>query len=404
MRASAADRNPNSIEPRVTVFTRSYPPAFLRGGPARSVHAIVQALAAEFKFSVITSAFDDVAAGPMRSVEANRWTTLDHAMIWYESEQRMSVGTIVKRIKETEPRLIYLNSLFDYRFAVLPLLIARTKWSKVPVILAPRGELSVGALTLKRWKKRAFIAAFRSLRLHQAVVWHASTSEEKRDIERVFGASVDSHIAIDLCASLLGTEAQHDSFQGPPEGLIGRRLVFFSRIVPKKNLVAALRAISLIKGSAHLTIAGPIEDAKYWRQCLALIGDMPDSKSVSYWGVVEPHEVVDFLARFDLFVFPTLGENFGHVVLESLAAGTPVIVGKDTPWHQVEASGAGWICSPTCPDEIAGLIERFLSLDKDTREEMRMAARRFACKIISDPDAVNASRSMFRTLISVGSP
>ena len=401
MMASTADRSLTSVEPRITVFTRSYPPAFLRGGPARSVHAIVQALAAEFRFSVITSAFDDVAAGPMRSVKPDRWTALDHAMIWYDSEHRMPVRATVRFLKKTEPQLIYLNSLFDYRFAILPLLIARTAYSKVPIILAPRGELSIGALTLKRWKKRAFIAAFRSLRLHQVVTWHASTSEEKKDIERTFGTSVESHIAVDLRAGLFGAEAGNESFQGLPEGSTDGALVFFSRIVPKKNVAAVIQAMPLVKGSARLTIAGPIEDTKYWNKCLALIENMPDSKLVSYWGTVEPHEVVDFLARFDLFVFPTLGENFGHVVLESLMAGTPVIVGRDTPWHQVVASGAGWLCDPNSPDEIAELIQRFLSLDKHIRLRMRIAARSFALKVINDPDAVSANRSMFQALTFV---
>lgn len=35
---------------------------------------------------------------------------------------------------------------------------------------------------------------------------------------------------------------------------------------------------------------------------------------------------------YDLFVFPTLGENFGHVVIESLSAGTPVFMSNTTPW------------------------------------------------------------------------
>ena len=34
----------------------------------------------------------------------------------------------------------------------------------------------------------------------------------------------------------------------------------------------------------------------------------------------------------DLFVFPTLGENFGHVIFESLEASTPVLVSDQTPW------------------------------------------------------------------------
>ena len=107
---------------------------------------------------------------------------------------------------------------------------------------------------------------------------------------------------------------------------------------------------------------------------------------------------LSFLSRFDLFVFPTLGENFGHVVLESLAAGTPVIVGNDTPWHQIETVGAGWICDPASPEAVAELIERFLALDEDARMRMRTAARDLARQVLNDPRGVDANRAMFHAL------
>jgi glycosyltransferase involved in cell wall biosynthesis len=391
-------RHTASVKPRIAVFTRSYPPAYLKGGPTRSLHALVEALASEFRFSVVTSASDGSATGPMQSVEPSRWSTFGCAAIWYESRRHMPARTVVKLLRETDPQLIYLNSLFDYCFAILPLLIARTMFWKVPIILAPRGELSAGALGLKGRKKRAFMAAFRLLKLHEYVSWHASTSKEKADIERVFGPRVRSHVAIDLRTDLFGDGVQQGQSSRASDGPQGSSLIFLSRIVPKKNVVAVIRAMLLVKGNAHLSIAGPIEDVRYWNRCLKLINDMPDPRLIRYVGVIPADEVVTFLSRFDLFVLPTLGENFGHVVLESLAAGTPVIVGNDTPWHRIEASGAGWVCDPTNPGAIAELIERFLSLDEEARERMRIAAHSLAIEVVKDPSGVNANRSMFHAL------
>jgi glycosyltransferase involved in cell wall biosynthesis len=385
-----------SVMPRIAVFTRSYPPAYLKGGPARSLHALVEALAAEFRFSVVTSASDGASTELMQSVDPGRWITFGRAAIWYESRHHMPARTTVKLLKEIEPQIIYLNSLFDFCFAIQPLLIARTMFCRVPIILAPRGELSAGALALKRPKKRAFIKAFRLLKLHESVTWHASTSQEKDDIERVFGPKIRIHVAIDLRIGLFGEGGAQRQSRRAPDDPQGGSLIFLSRIVPKKNLAAVIRAMALVKGIAHLSIAGPIEDAKYWNRCLELISDMPDSKLISYVGPIPADEVVAFLSRFDLFVFPTLGENFGHVVLESLAAGTPVIVGDDTPWRRIEASGAGWVCDPTNPGAIASLIERFLSLDDEARERMRIAAHSLAVEVVKDSSSVNANRSMFR--------
>src|SRR5437762_2271634 len=44
----------------------------------------------------------------------------------------------------------------------------------------------------------------------------------------------------------------------------------------------------------------------------------------------------------DLFVLPTLNENFAVTVAEALAAGTPVIATKGAPWHGLEREECGW--------------------------------------------------------------
>ena len=389
-----------SSPPRITVFTRGYPPAHLMGGPPRSLFALVEALAADFRFSVITSAFDDPAAGPMPTVKQGQWSTFGHAMIWYERRYRISAWRTATLLKETEPQLVYLNSFFDYRFTILPLLISRMTSRKTHVVLAPRGEFSVGALALKWRKKRIYITAFRILGLHRAITWHASTGQEKADIERVFGTGARSHVAINLRTDLsVGREDQYDDRRSGMDPHYCS-LVFFSRIVPMKNVTTAIRAMPLVRGKARLSIAGPVEDARYWDECLDLIDNIGNPEMIKYVGAIPADEAISFLGRFDLFVFPTLGENFGHVVFESLAAGTPVILGNDTPWHQIETAGAGWICDPVTPEAVAELIERFLVLDEDARMRMRTAARDLARQVLNDPRGVDANRAMFQALTS----
>lgn len=52
----------------------------------------------------------------------------------------------------------------------------------VPVILAPRGEFSPGALGLKAWKKRPYIELTRMIGLHRGITWQASSEREAGDI------------------------------------------------------------------------------------------------------------------------------------------------------------------------------------------------------------------------------
>jgi len=250
--------------------------------------------------TVVTSSFDASAIEPMQSVEPNRWSTFGSAMIWYESRHRMPTRTAARLLKDTEPQLVYLDSLFDYTFSILLLLVARTKFRRVPIVMAPRGELSAGALALKQQKKRIYIAAFRLLKLHKAVIWHASTSQERTDIERAFGAIVRSDIAINLRTGLFGEGAEPDQGKRVQDDPLGGSLVFFSRIAPKKNVTSAIQAVLLVNGTARLSIAGPIEDARYWNRCLELINDLPDPGLVRYVGAVPADEVVGFLNHFDL--------------------------------------------------------------------------------------------------------
>jgi glycosyltransferase involved in cell wall biosynthesis len=118
--------------------------------------------------------------------------------------------------------------------------------------------------------------------------------------------------------------------------------VFISRISPKKNLLFALRMLQSVLGDISFDIYGPIEDARYWNRCEKAIGTLPPNVRVKYMGMVEHEKVGEVFAEHDLFLFPTLGENYGHVICEALSAGCPVLISDQTPWRHLQEEGAGW--------------------------------------------------------------
>lgn len=68
---------------------------------------------------------------------------------------------------------------------------------------------------------------------------------------------------------------------------------------------------------------------------------LPESISVSYRGEIRPENVIDIFSHYDVFLFPSKGENFGHVIYEALAAGCIPIISDTTPWTTLDREKCG---------------------------------------------------------------
>jgi glycosyltransferase involved in cell wall biosynthesis len=97
--------------------------------------------------------------------------------------------------------------------------------------------------------------------------------------------------------------------------------------------------------------------------------------AVSWIGPLDEKQRWEFLRDCDLLALPSYFENFGMAAGEALAAGRPVVVGRETAWSEVEQAGFGVVVEPT-PDSIAEGIRRVLA-DPDLRARARSAAPRW---------------------------
>ena len=85
------------------------------------------------------------------------------------------------------------------------------------------------------------------------------------------------------------------------------------------------------------------EDYKYWEECQKRFKELPPNIHYRYCGEVKPEKVVDTFSMYDVFLFPTKGENFGHVIYESLAAGCIPVIANTTPWRDLDEKLCGMI-------------------------------------------------------------
>ncbi len=90
------------------------------------------------------------------------------------------------------------------------------------------------------------------------------------------------------------------------------------------------------------------------------------------------------LAAHDLFLLPTLGENFGHVFLEAFLAGLPVITSDRTPWRELTAKRVGFDLPLEQPDAFQAAIQQFVDMDDAQYRQWSESARRYGRQVAAD--------------------
>jgi glycosyltransferase involved in cell wall biosynthesis len=180
-----------------------------------------------------------------------------------------------------------------------------------------------------------------------------------------------------------------------PEKKVGEaKIVFLSRFVQKKNFNWLLDHIRGAGGELSIDIYGPIEDADYWDKCQEIIKTFPDNIRIEAKGPVPHEESANTLAKYHFFVLPTLGENFGHIFIEALAAGCPLIISDRSPWRNLEKEGIGWDIPLEEPETWLNVINSCLEMNNADYREMSQRARRFAVDWLSDSGHEKANKQV----------
>lgn len=389
-----------AMPPRVLAFSDYYLPGF-RSGALRSLANLVDALGDRFELFVVTR--DRDSDRTPHGVATGRWTGVGTARVLYlgPEEIRRPLGRIVEEVR---PDVVYLNSLFS-SLSVRVLLSRRfgsLRGAPFGVVVAPRGELAPGALSIKRRKKAVALRLARAAGLFRGVRWSATHEAEREEIRRVAGAQARVVVVPDLAAASLLDAPRPPRPEKRPGAL---RLVFLSRLSPVKNLPFLLETLAGIPRPAatagggepavsiHLDVWGSAEDPEHRALCEALARRLPPHVAVAWRGAVPHERVAEVLAAAHLFVLPTLGESFGHAIVEALAAGVPVLVSDRTPWRGLAARRAGWDL-PLSRDAFRAAILEAVAWDDDAWRAWSAGARALAEEALASPAAIRAAEAL----------
>lgn len=380
--------------PVVLTFNKYYLPGYRAGGPIRTLSNMVERLGKEIDFRIVTLDRDAGTNTPFNNILYDEWNEVGHAQVLYLKPENISLHRLVRIFREIRPDIIYLNSFFDSIFT------QRILWARrlgqlgvIPIILAPRGEFSSGALDLKRLKKIFYLYISKVLKLYFSLVWHVSSEKEQEDLLRSldFVHNNDIRIAMNLAPASEQQCIKHKiRAEGEP-----LRICFLSRISPMKNLDFALKVLAQVKLPVNFTIYGPKEVASYWVECESLIASCPSNIKITYEGEISPQAVKPTLAQHDLFFFPTRGENYGHVIHEALAAGLPVLISDQTPWNNIETEGVGWAFSLNLLKPFSEKIEVIAGWSSKEHEVIAKRAMTYAVNKAMDSDVLVKNRILF---------
>jgi len=349
------------MKKNILICIESFEPAFKFGGPIKSVKNIISHFSNDFNFYVFTSNKDSGEILNLKNNEIDTWIDREKFKIYYSSTNTFSKKKFKSIFSICKFDTIYINSLFSIGYTISCLLYFKNKKNKI--LLSPRGMLAPGALTIKPLKKKIYLYIFKLLKLHTEVVWIATSDLEFNNIKDRFSKEI---IKIKLAPNL--SDFMKSDFIEKKKKKFELNLYYVSRIVQNKNLFFALSSLSNInpKHKVNFSIIGPIEDQHYWDNCQIIINknNKRNNININYFGPMKPNDIKNHLSKQHVLLFPTLHENFGHVIMESWQSSCPVIISDKTPWNNLSDQMLGFDIDLSLKQDFVDAIENFSNMNQ----------------------------------------
>lgn len=375
----------------VLIFNQYFVPGFRGGGPIVSVYNLSLLLANDYRVFVVCRNRDGLTTVPYANVLTDQWQQLEdtNVRVFYASDAAITRDRFAALIKETTPDYVMLNSFFNPKFSILPYLAARAVGLPPQrIVINPRGEFDADSLRIKPLKKYPFLWGVRLTGLGHKFRWAPTNATEEADTRRLFGNRITAY-------KMSNIPRQRIEPPRPPRRPPFTKFVFLSRVDRKKNVEYIVQRLSEQPEAVSLAIYGPIANDAYWRSVQQAMAQAPDHVTITYEGEVEPAKIPEVLSAYDYFVLPTLGENFGHAIMDGLACGLPVLLSDRTPWAKHDHPHFGYSLPLESPALWQTAIRNMVTADAATYRAWSENARALATRVANDPNFRTSAARVF---------
>lgn len=378
------------LKSKVLIFIDWFLPGDKAGGPIRSCANLMDHLGNDFDFSVVTRDTDYTETKSYSGITSDAWNILpDGKRVYYISANQLNKETISKLLSEEKYDVVYLNGIWSQAFTAWPMKQLKKLKFKGKVIVAARGMLAPSALAIKATKKKLYLYFIKWRNDFLNVIFHASNLQEASDIRKAIGDKNQIVIAGNLPRKI-SESTQHTS-----KSTDKLRIISVARIAPEKNTLYAIEVLSKVKVAVESDFYGPIYNEEYWKECKAATEKLPSNVKLNFMGPIPSENILNTLAKYDLFFLPTRGENFGHVILESLQAGTPVLISDQTPWNNLESLKVGWDLPLESQEKFVKIIEGMVNLQIEEFKKLSENAIRFSEDYATSEKLIEENKKLF---------
>ncbi len=221
------------------------------------------------------------------------------------------------------------------------------------------------------------------------ITFHATQSQEKSDILSKFNS------AKVIVAPNVNSGSVRMNVSVKTTNRL--KLFYLSRIAKVKNLHLSLEVLSMVSKEYEVQydLFGNLEDEEYWGQCKKIIERLPENIKVVYKGEIMFDKVQEKLTEYNCLFLPTLNENFGHSIVESLLCGCPVIISDQTPWNDLENEGAGYAIDLANKQKFKDAIIHYAKMDQEQFNQASASAINYISKKIDINGIIEQYKILF---------
>ena len=269
-------------------------------------------------------------------------------------------------LEQIKPDVVHVNCCW------LPQMALVSIWTKMhfkgrpnapKLFLTPHGMLEPWILSRNYWTKKLpaiLLYQRRAIGICDCII---ATSEEEK--QHIIELGWNTHVSVVQNGIDVEKVEVKTSWSDPCN------LLFMSRVHPKKGLEILIDSLERLyqknpDSKVQLSIVGD-GDLPYVDRLKSMVNNRSLTNRITFVGPVYGNSKWDLIRKADILILPSYSENYGLIVAESLASGTPVITTTGTPWHSIQSESCGWWVSP----DVESLLKVLESLDNLTAEDMK---------------------------------